>query len=244
MAYSMCSGPNVKPNAVNEDVETFHELICNAWGGAECMIAKDLPRLAKRTTIDVNGKQIFKGEDFKESYQAVVTVLELLMQHIETDNYVDKEHVFAKEKKESPKENILATKGLIADLSPGLEVNAILRACAQTLVYQPSYEIIKLFDNEPLKDVRTSDGWSVDIRIRDETVQVVHRKKQQKCVAKDDPNHLEVQWELIMTFERPDMVRMTSATLHLVNLNLHEEMEENKVKEWNAKLCGGNLKVR
>jgi len=234
----------MKPNVVKEDEETFHELICNAWGAAECMISKDLPRLAKRTTIDINGKQVFNGEDFKGCYRAVVSVLELLMAEIEPNNYADKEHVFAKEKNQAePKETGLATRSLLEDLVPGGEVLAVLRACAQTLVYQPSYEIIKLFDNEPLKDVRTSDGWSVDIRIRDETVQVVHRKKQQKCVAKDDPNHLEVQWELIMTFERPEMVRMTSATLHLVSLNLHEEMEESEVERWNAKLCGGHLKV-
>ena len=45
-----------------------------------------------------------------------------------------------------------------------------------------------------------------------------------------------------MTFER-DMVRMTSATLQLVDLNLHENMEKQKVNHYNAKLCGGNLRV-
>lgn len=242
MSYSMCSGPK-KREVVIEDDSSFHENILEAWAGAECMIIKDLPRLAKRTTIYVSGVPVFNGSEQGQCWSAVVAVIELLMEQFDPDKHADNTDFFAAQKLLDPNENILATESLLKELNPGDEVRAILRACAQTLVYQPSYEIIKrLFDEEPLKDVRTVDGWNVDIRILDETVQVVHRKKQQKCVREDDPDHLTVQWELIMTFER-DMVRMTSATLQLVNLNLHENMEKQKVNHYNAKLCGGNLRV-
>jgi len=236
-----------------EKEPSFLEKMSGAWSGGSSLIAGDLPRLAKRTEIYVNGQRAFEPNQAAYPYCAVVGVIQCIMEnsiHLTTLPEDEREEllknnraIFDEEKTQTPKEMKLATAALLEKINPPEDVMLILSGFAQTLVYQPSFEIIhRLNDGNILKDVRGADGWSIEVRIREDTVQVYHRKKQQSVAPENSPEHVILRWELVLTFER-NMQRMTSATLNLIGLELSPNMPEDNQKLWKAKLCEGNLRV-
>ena len=78
--------------------------------------------------------------------------------------------------------------------------------------------------------------------MREESVQVIHRKKQQNLEPENSPNHIVVTWDLILSFH-PEMHRMTDATLRLTDVKYNENMAESDRTAWDHKLGGGDMIV-
>lgn len=236
-----CAATN--SNTEEEEVQpSFMENTTKAWFGGRGMIVKDLPRLARRTKIMTNGINVFNGDEHK-AWDSCLTLIQMLIQEFEPSRLEELAPLFEEFGGEPPKEPQSRLAQLIDKLDYNNQVCATLAACSQTLVYQPSFEITtRLFDSNLLKDVRTAEGWQLEIRCRPETVQVVHRKQQQNLVPEDSPDHLVVTWELLMTFTR-DMVNMTDCALKLTKVEYNENMNPDARKAWEQKLVGGNVRI-
>jgi hypothetical protein len=78
------------------------------------------------------------------------------------------------------------------------------------------------------KDVRTSDGWKILVRLGD-VVQVIHRRVEQSLDEfGDTTNHFEFEWEVFISFDR-NLEQLRSATIRINRLKTAETMSEEKL---------------
>lgn len=246
MNISLCRSAGAGMVEDSYPSETFRNNIDDAWRGSYGMIQKDMGRLVRRLRVFEEGEEVFVGEEF-ERWEGCIELFKILLRHFEPEEKLASLMELLGSQVQDSNDLEMGLRCILDELNKANVDNAVfgvLRACTQTLVYQPSFEIIsRLFDNNLLKDVSGAGGWNLEIRLRrDVAHQVYHRKKQQNLKSDDDPEHLTVQWELGMTFST-DMQELNDTCLNLIDVEYNEHMPAEMQKEWDTKLAGGNMRV-
>lgn len=234
-----------------EDVDLLAHTI-GVWSKDVATPSKDIPRLVNRVTVKKGGVVVLSPElqdsvNRTSTAEQIVALVKVLSEHLESEE--DAEAAGAKA------EALLTDVSDEADLSHftenvletiGVESKCckVLKCISQSIISQARIVLQQaVLHNLMTKDVRSQDGWTVEITLAD-YVQVRHKKRGQSMeLTGNHDNHWEYTWEYALSFDK-ELREMTDVRLRITNLELSDSMDDNLAKKLTDIMQGGNLMIQ
>jgi hypothetical protein len=134
----------------------------------------------------------------------------------------------------------------------------VFQAIHQSILFPAIYRLkTNVFAELPLKDVRSADGWGVDIMFDSihaveqggvvagqdtRRVVITHHRREQSLEVADHADHFHVSWELRMTFDS-QLSQMNAALLRLTGVQFNDNASAEHRAMVMSKLHSENILV-
>eukprot|EP01095_Lingulamoeba_sp_RSL-Kostka_P000832 TRINITY_DN110_c0_g4_i1.p1 TRINITY_DN110_c0_g4~~TRINITY_DN110_c0_g4_i1.p1 ORF type:complete len:293 (+),score=75.62 TRINITY_DN110_c0_g4_i1:213-1091(+) len=206
-------------------------------------IHMDLPRLGHKISIYKNGSIIEENNNNNNSTKSEVvfflctTLVEQLGESEEfiseiTDNFYHDDYVH-KDGSGDVSQQLL--RFLVAMIHPESKTERVLKLCHQKMVFPAFYSIKnKIFDELPFKDQRGT--WFINIYINDDddTVTVVHSKRQiAKNTEYGQEEEFSFRWELICHLVGDTLEELEDQEIRIAEVKIREDVSKSRKKEIN-----------
>jgi len=189
-------------------------------------VVKDLPRLAKRIELeDTTGifyKAAAQEKNEKSHLQTLVEIVQEVVSRLEAPERVEQiKPILDKiydENKDNPNADIhYLFKEFFRDvLTENCKTTKLFKVVNQSVIFPATYHLKTTVTTEMTKDVRSSDGWRINIFFGYDVIAVTHFRKEQGM--KED---FEFEWELRMSFDK-ELVDMQASLMRIIDLKFRD----------------------
>jgi len=119
----------------------------------------------------------------------------------------------------------------------------VLKAIHQNIILTGVFQLkSKVTMNTMTRDVRTRDGWRINVFMGNNVVVVSHKRREQSLATAPKDEQYWFEWELRMTFDR-ELSSMESSVLKITDLEFDAEIKPHKKVQISRAFSSGNLIV-
>jgi len=208
-------------------------------------VVKDLPRLAKRIEIeDLSGtfyKAAAQEQNEKSHLQTVCEIVAEVASRLETVEKAEQIKKLLKEIYDTNKDNANTDihylfKEFFRDiLTEDCKTTKLFKVINQSVIFPAAYHLKTAVATEMTKDVRSSDGWRINIFFGNDVIAVTHFRKEQGM--KED---FEFEWELRMTFDK-ELTDLQATLMRIIDLKFSDSYPSEKRQLLKQILVHGRL---
>eukprot|EP01118_Nematostelium_gracile_P018303 TRINITY_DN8099_c0_g1_i1.p1 TRINITY_DN8099_c0_g1~~TRINITY_DN8099_c0_g1_i1.p1 ORF type:complete len:383 (+),score=138.86 TRINITY_DN8099_c0_g1_i1:74-1150(+) len=186
-------------------------------------------------------KNVNKGI-VREIYR-VLSQLALRLEDVETQNRIKRKFDEILQKDSFGELQYLVEDVFQNTLSADSKVARVLKAIHQNIIFCGVFQLkSKVPSTGMTRDVRTKEGWRINVNFNNNVVSVSHRRREQALATAPEDEQYWFEWDLRMLFNK-DLDRLESANLKITDLQFGEKISIRKKEEIKKALSGGNLIV-
>jgi len=119
----------------------------------------------------------------------------------------------------------------------------VLKTIHQNVIFTGVFQLKqKVKMSDMTRDVRTRDGWRINVLFNHNVVAISHRRREQSLATAPKDEQYWFEWELRMVFDK-DMTDLESSMLTITDLGFDDNISQRKKEEIKKLLSCGNLIV-
>jgi len=136
--------------------------------------------------------------------------------------------------------------GLVEDLfrnTIGInsKIGKVMKVIHQNIIFTAVFQLkTKVPMTTMTRDVRSREGWRINITFVNNIVVVSHKRREQSLATSPPEEQYWFEWELRITFDK-NLLEMESATLRITDLQFGEKISPRKREEIKLALSSGSL---
>jgi len=117
----------------------------------------------------------------------------------------------------------------------------VFKAIHQNIIFVAAFELkSKIKALQLTRDVRTKEGWKIQVLFHNNIVSISHRRREQSLAFAPSDEQYWFEWELRMNFD-DSLLALQSCNLKITNLGFDNNINPKKKDEINKVLSYGNL---
>ncbi|GAB5365620.1 hypothetical protein AAMO2058_001073600 [Amorphochlora amoebiformis] len=209
--------------------DMFVDEFQTAWQRSKMIVFKDIPRLVRRIQLKFRSEVKFQANDEDGQWESICQFITTLAALFETQEDQKKLEKAIADQKVTDKSEMVPSLKIIFEKHIGLESKTfkVLQTCHQAILVPAMVKLSNtVFKSlgQQFKDVRSKDGWQIQITIA-EAVYVVHTRIEQSLHPIDDPSHFEYQWSLRLSFDK-NMEDLKAVFVRIIDVRTNPNMDK------------------